>query len=183
MRDVVTRRAPRYGNSPGVAQDKNGFIRSPEEWRRIPQFPAYEISSYGRVRRSSSGKVLRAWFVRNRYPCLSLRRAGRTIKVSVLRIFAAAFLGGLSRGREFDHRRMQLSTHRAIIRGCAGKPNHSCVYKGVSRARNQKWFACIKINKQTKAIGLFDRAKDAAIAYDAVARGEAAYQNFPEASK
>lgn len=29
-----------------------------EEWERIPEFPKYEVSNYGRVRRSQTGRVL-----------------------------------------------------------------------------------------------------------------------------
>jgi hypothetical protein len=178
-------RAPRYGKPRGVEQHTFGYIRNAarEEWRPIPRFPGYEISRNLRVRRRSTGKILRPWFVRG-YPAVSLRRGGRTHKKLIGRLFAIAFLG-LRANREFDHRRMRASTRREIIRACPGKRNHSSCYKGVSRTRDGRWFSCIKLSARTRAIGLFDRERDAAPAYDAAARkswGPAAYQNFCEVS-
>src|SRR6516164_252505 len=77
-----------------LEQPENGFIlnRAAEEWRRIPGFLAYEVSSHGQVRRRSTGKILKPWRVRG-YPAVSLRADGATHKFFVARLYGAAFLG------------------------------------------------------------------------------------------
>jgi hypothetical protein len=168
-------RAPLYRKPRGVAQQNFGIRTArAEQWRPIPGFD-YEVSSHARVRRRSTvrgkaPKVLRPWLICGRYPCVSLRRNGKTFKRLAHRLYAAAFLG-LSADQEIDHRRVRVSTRRAIIRALPGKPNHSSRFKGVSYdARGKKFFACIKINGRTKALGNFADEISAAKAYDAAAR-------------
>jgi len=81
---------------------------------------------------------------------------------------AAAFLG-LTSDQQVDHRRLCASSRAEIIHGNRGQAGHSSQFKGVSRA-GRKWFACIEIDGRTKSIGLFDRERDAAKAYDRWAR-------------
>jgi hypothetical protein len=172
-----------YRRPRGVEQPENGFIRSPEEWRRIPQFRAYEISSYLRVLSRSSGKVLRPWYVRG-YPFVSLRAYGATHKFLVARLYGIAFLG-LAPDQEIDHRTMRVATRGEIVHRNPGRAFHTSRFKGVSRA-GRRWFACIKIHGVTRSLGSFDDEISAARAYDAAARrawGPAAFQNFPEAAE
>lgn len=60
---------------------------------------------------------------------------------------------------------------------------YSSIYKGVHRDREKKkWVASIAKNNKAIKIGLFDDERDAARAYDAMAKklfGEYAYLNFP----
>src|SRR5262249_17382346 len=80
-----------YRKPRGLRQPENGFILRREEWRPIRGFALYEISSHARVRRRG-GNVLAPWLVRGRYPIVTLRRSGESIKCSVLRLFGEAFL-------------------------------------------------------------------------------------------
>jgi hypothetical protein len=154
-----------------------------ERWRRVVGFSKYEVSDQARVRRISTGKILRPTLIRGRYPYVSLRRDGVTIKRLVYRLRAAAF-GGLRKGFQIDHRRAGIAASRAeILRGAKGHEHASSTYKGVSfiKAR-RRWYACIKDNGRTRGLGLFADEAMAARIYDRAAFaawGKWAFQNFP----
>lgn len=71
----------------------------PEEWRRIPGMD-YEASSRGRIRRTSTGRVLRSW-VGNKHGHLKVTLGGRRIWVH--RAVALAFHGPCPEGLEVRH--------------------------------------------------------------------------------
>jgi hypothetical protein len=151
-----------------------------ERWRQVPEFPAYEVSSAARVRRISTGKVLKPHFVFGGYPVVSLRRDGQTFKRMTDRLRAAAF-GNLREDEQLDHRRGKAASRAEIVHGSRVR-KHSSSYKGVSfvRARG-RWYASIRHRGKTRAIGFFDNECEAAKAYDCAARkqwGPAAFQNF-----
>jgi len=73
-----------------------------EEWRSVPDFPGYEVSSRGRVRSfCGSGKVdyskppriLKPSLNRQGYECVGLRRNKKQFSRSVHSLVALAFLG------------------------------------------------------------------------------------------
>jgi len=75
-------------------------IAAREEWRPVSDFPGYEVSNLGRVRRSAPsrthktvGKLLSTRGLRNGYPCVDLCREDKKKTFHVHRLVAAAFLG------------------------------------------------------------------------------------------
>src|SRR5215472_5369866 len=82
-----------------------------EAWHICVDFPAYEVSSRGRVRRRAfvRGKppvVLPEWSGGSndhQYPKVNLQKEGRGYKVFVHRLVGAAFYG-LTRDHVIDHR-------------------------------------------------------------------------------
>jgi hypothetical protein len=164
-----------------LEQPENGFILRPEQWRPIPQFPLYEISSHQRVRRRATGKILCPWYVRG-YPVVSLRAYGATHKFLVARLYGAAFLG-LAPGQEIDHRSMRVATRGEIVHRNPGRAFHTSRFKGVSRS-GRAWLACIKVHGgKTRSLGSFSDEISAARAYDhaaSAAWGPSAFLNFPD---
>jgi NUMOD4 motif len=157
-----------------------------ETWQTAPGFPAYEISSRGRVRSKLTNKVLKPWLVRGRYGSVSLRRDGKTFRRLAHRLAGAAF-GKLKPGLEFDQRRGVFAPRAEILRGSPGR-THSSRFKGVSRIKaRKKWYASIRdINGRTRALGFFADEATAAKAYDRAAfalNGEVAFLNFPRGRK
>jgi NUMOD4 motif len=156
-----------------------------ERWRAVVGFPLYQISDKGRVRRASTGKILKPWKVRGRYPSVSLRRGGMTIRKLAHRLAGEAF-GKLKPGLEFDQRRGVFAPRPDILRGSPGRP-HSSRFKGVSFIKRRKlWFASIKVGNRTRALGFYQDESEAGRVYDRAAfalNGEAAFLNFPRGRK
>lgn len=75
-----------------------------EEWRAIPEWPEYEVSSNGVVRlavdgyRQKSGFILKSWLNRGRLQ-IELRAKGRRKKFFVHQLVVLAFIGPAPSGR------------------------------------------------------------------------------------
>jgi hypothetical protein len=160
------------------------YIMSAEVWKPIADFPSYEISNRGNVRRrfavrGKCPKILRPWYVRGCYAAVALRRGGKTYKRLVHRLVGAAFFG-LLKNQELDHRRMRPATRRQIVHGACGTV-HSSKYKGVSRCHGG-WLACIQVDGRTRWLGVFRSERTSATVYDRAALaawGPDAFLNFP----
>lgn len=68
------------------------LVSEREIWRRIDNYPEYEASSHGRVRRVSSGRILKHGSVYG-YPFVSLCHNGKNKTRRINIIIAEAFLG------------------------------------------------------------------------------------------
>lgn len=79
----------------------------PEEWRPIPDFPGYEVSSLGRVRsfrRGATGRlVAQNNNPRSGYPQVGVYRAGKQVVTPVHVLVAAAFIGPRPEGWHTRH--------------------------------------------------------------------------------
>lgn len=84
-----------------------------EVWASIPEWPAYEVSSIGRVRRKENSglrftdsRVLRPALTTHGYRCVSLAKfAGCKMKtVDIHILVAAAFIGPRTKGQEVNHK-------------------------------------------------------------------------------
>jgi hypothetical protein len=77
---------------------------NPENWKAVPDFPEYEVSDLGQVRRVDSGRILSPsvdeWGRRR----VNLWRANRYKTVKVHRLVALAFIGPQPDGHEVAHR-------------------------------------------------------------------------------
>jgi hypothetical protein len=167
-----------------------------ERWKQCSDFPDYEVSSHGRVRRRAfvRGKapvVLAHWNGGGeaRYPKVAVRKDGQTFKVYVHRLVATAFLG-LTADKQVDHRnhdtsdltQIRIASRTENARNSRGWQIRSSRFKGVSwnKARG-KWYACITLDGHSQSLGHFDHEEDAAKAYDAAAFaawGEFAFLNL-----
>jgi hypothetical protein len=75
------------------------LVAPEEEWRPIPEFPTYEASSRGRVRRLANGRTGRSTFVLRQtpnqtgYQCVQLYREGKSRYMQVSNAVLLAFVG------------------------------------------------------------------------------------------
>lgn len=71
------------------AERKNAFSR--EEWRAVPGFPGYEISSFAEIR-GKDGRILKQKTTNQGYREIGLYRDGEQESLRVHRLVATAFL-------------------------------------------------------------------------------------------
>lgn len=63
-----------------------------ERWKPIPEFPNYEVSDYGGIRRATSGRLLMQNPNQSGLMCVGLVRGGKQFHRSVPKLVARAFL-------------------------------------------------------------------------------------------
>ena len=80
-----------------------------EIWQIIPQWPDYEVSTYGRVRRATPyrstqvGRILKPYLLKG-YPAVMFRKDGKRKHICIHRLVANVFLGPCPDGMEVNHK-------------------------------------------------------------------------------
>ncbi|WP_283177609.1 NUMOD4 motif-containing HNH endonuclease [Gemmobacter sp. 24YEA27] len=65
-----------------------------EEWRLVPDWPEYSVSSFGHIRRNDTGRMRSAILMKSTgYLVITLTRIGRRQMLAIHRLVALAFLG------------------------------------------------------------------------------------------
>jgi hypothetical protein len=131
------------------------FTLFTEEWKEIPDYPEYEVSNLGRVRRaiassaSPKGKILS---VNNEhiYPSVTLCRNGRRTPKNVHRLVALAFLGSPPIDRPFVN---HLNGNKADCRlsnlqYCSAKENTQHAIHQLGKKRSGQDSACTKFTPE-----------------------------------
>jgi hypothetical protein len=137
--------------------------------------------------------LLGGWYYTNGYAARVGYRNGKAHHVFMHQLVAA--LSGFPTDKEPDHKsRNRLDNRRQNLRPATKQQQqmnktsrlHTSIYKGVHWAKDrQRWTASIRIDGRKKTIGHYSDEKQAARAYDKMARshfGEFANPNFKYAS-
>jgi len=74
-----------------------------EEWRPVTGLPAYEVSTFGRVRRAEAALVLRSRLDRRGKPTVALRVGDKHRHFRVNKLVFLAFVGRLPERFQIDH--------------------------------------------------------------------------------
>lgn len=117
-----------------------------EEWRAIPGFPSYEVSSLARVRRildsrtSLAGKILKPWLENTGYLAVSLRRENITVRMCLHVCIARAFHGlPPAEGMEVAHGDGdKLNNHPSNIRWATSKENSDDIERHGRRNKGER---------------------------------------------
>jgi len=147
------------------------------EWKTIARAPAYEVSEFGQVRRTTGGQGARAGQIQKwhtctgtGYPDARIRVEGRTITVPIHRLVASAFLGEKPAGMEIRHldgnkmnchyKNLAYGTHR---QNQQDKILHGTSSAGERNPTSKLTWPKVAAIRTDFALGC--RAKDLAIAY------------------
>ena len=151
-----------------------------EQWRSISGYISYQVSNLGRIRNTSTGKILKAGEMKSGYRNVVLCRDGHTHTHFIHRIVAGEFIDNPFSKQCVDHidhdkanncvPNLRWATQRENHMNMTKRAQASSLYKGVYWSKQkQKWHAMIKTNGKSKHLGFYEMEKDAAEAYNASA--------------
>jgi hypothetical protein len=146
-----------------------------ELWKPIDEYPEYEVSSFGRVKRfykNGNNKILKPGTNENGYYYVNLYKSGKPKNIKIHRLVANAFIKNPSNKRCVDHidnnkknnhiHNLRFATLSENQMNRKQNNNNTSGQKGISWfKRDSKWHAYIKINGNKKHIGLYDNLDDA----------------------
>jgi hypothetical protein len=162
-------------------------------WGDIDDYPSYEVSNSGVVRRKTIDTVLKQTPNRKGYLRVGLCKNGVSTTKEVHRLVGNAFIPREEGKNILDHidHKNKLNNHVSNLRWvtCSQsninkglKSNNTSGYKGVSfHKQSGLWAAYINVNGKRTSLRTHNTAEDAARAYDLKAKelhGEFAVLNF-----
>lgn len=151
-------------------------------WKKILDFPNYEVNVYGEVRRITTKRMIKCYTQkprggnRKQYMYVRLYNKGKCKQMYVHRLIAFYFIPNPRMCKCVDHiDRNGLNNRLDNLRWCtpsqnsynAMMPTHNLYSgkKGVSKSGN-KWRARIVLNQKEIRIGTFSTIEEAKEAYD-----------------
>ena len=148
-----------------------------EEYKKIDGYDNYEISNFGNVRNTDTGRILKTCKNSDGYYHLNLNKNGITKTIKIHRLIALHFIPNPENLREIDHIDQDkvnnsISNLRWIspsnnLRNRTKRQNTSSKYIGVYfHKATGKYQAQINSYIITKHIGYYEKEEDAAKAWD-----------------
>ncbi len=161
--------------------NKNELPKNSEQWASIDGYRNYQVSWWGRVRNSKTGRILKANLSSNTYLTLALSKNGQRKSFSVHVLVAHEWVENPENKRCVDHidgdrtnnhyENLRYATSSENSRNMKKHADGSSIYKGVGykKAAN-KWQAQLYTNSKQTYLGVFDNEREAAEAYNAAAK-------------
>ena len=156
---------------------ENNLIKlNVEVWRSIENYDNYAVSSFGRVKNTKTGKILKEGSVDSHGYCLVGIYEDRVKKThKIHRLVACAFIDNPDDKECVDHKNNnRTNNHISNLRWATNKENsqnsklsikNTSKVKGVCwHKRVKKWYAQINIDGIRIYIGYYDNIEDAKIA-------------------
>ena len=161
-----------------------------EIWKTISDYPNYEISDLGRVRRIGAENCLAPCVDCAGYLQVKLCKDGFAKTIRIHRLVALAFIANPENKPSVDHKNRNRNDNRAVNLQWATISENTANqatraksgFRGV-RKQGNGFMSKITINNKTIYLGLYKTPEEAALMYDAAAIdafGEFATLNFPE---
>ena len=158
----------------------NSLPKNREQWARIDGYRNYEVSWFGRVANTKTGRILKGGLASCGYWSVNLSKNGTTKTHFIHVLVAREWSPNPENKRCVDHidgdkqnnhyGNLRYATPSENSQNQKNRINTSSIYKGVSLDRRSgKWRACININKWKTCMGSFETEREAAIAYNAAA--------------
>jgi hypothetical protein len=151
-----------------------------ENWKSIDGYRNYEVSWWGRVRNTKTGRIFKNCLNAGGYPIVNLSKHGQSKTHYVHQLVAREWVSNPSEKRCVDHidgdrcnnhwENLRYATYAENSRNMKRHTDGSSIYKGVSynKALN-KWQTQIQLNGKSKHLGVFTDEREAAEAYNATA--------------
>ena len=170
----------------------NELPKNSEHWACIDGFKNYQVSWWGRVRNSKTGRILKNSLSGNTYLTVSLCKMGKAKSFTVHVLVARTWIKNPDEKRCVDHidgdkknnhyENLRWATHSENSRNQKTRTNKSSIYKGVylHKSRN-KWMARIDVDSKQVFLGYFEVEREAAEAYNAAALEH--YKKFARLNK
>ena len=158
----------------------NELPKNSEQWAAIDGYKNYQVSWWGRVRNTKTGRILKPQTSSPGYLKVQLSKNGKALIHYIHRLVAREWAGNPEHKRCVDHidgsrtnnhwENLRYATHSENLMNKRGHKTTSSVYKGVSFDKTSgKWVVRIKVDGVYKNMGLFEIEKEAAAAYNAAA--------------
>lgn len=163
-----------------------------ERWARCAGFPAYEVSSVGRVRQRHTRRAISAWPNDEGYLYVNLQARGAWFKRRVHKLVWESHRGLVPCGLEVEHRdrkrgnprlrNLRLARHGHNIANSEKRAGRSSEFKGVTWCASRKcWQGQLKDRGTNYFLGRSKSETKLARLYDRAARkhfGKFAVTNF-----
>ncbi len=167
----------------------NELPKHSEQWASIDGYKNYQVSWWGRVRNSKTGRILKPQAGGHGYKHFNLSRDGKSKIHRIHNLVAREWVPNPEGKRCVDHidgnranshyENLRYATHSENNRNMNKHSDGSGIYKGVSwDKRAAKWKAQIKWLGKQRFLGCFTSEREAAEAYNA-----AAAEHFGEFAK
>ena len=102
-RDAIVGGMAQHG-PPGECNGEIGALASNEQWRPVGRLGFFEVSSWGRIRASRTGRIKPQTIAKSGFMVVNLYAAGRSSVRNVHSVVAEAFLGPRPGGMMAAHR-------------------------------------------------------------------------------
>ena len=143
-----------------------------EEYKFIKDFENYEVSNFGNVKNSITGRILKNQIYNNGYFYVKLCKDGKTLNKTIHKLVGNAFLPNPENKRCIDHvdnnrlnnnvENLRFASHSENGMNQKISSKNTSGFKGISfNKKNNKWMACIRINGKNKNLGYFEKIEDA----------------------
>ena len=151
-----------------------------EHWASIDGYLNYQVSWWGRVLNTKTGRILKPGTGGGGYLIVCLSKGGQVKTHKIHKLVAREWTPNPEGKSCVDHRdgdrtnnhheNLRAATHSENLMNKRGHKNGSSVYKGVSfDKKSGKWVVRIKVEGVYKNMGLFKIEREAAEAYNAAA--------------
>ena len=158
----------------------NELPKNSEEWAAVDGYKNYQVSWWGRVRNSKTGRILKGALSGDGYRLVSLCKNGKMKTHKIHQLVAREWVGNPDGKSCVDHidgdrannnfENLRYATHSENSQNQKKQSNTSSVYKGVYLHKpTKKWMAYIGLNRKLKNLGYYETEREAAETYNKAA--------------
>ena len=151
-----------------------------EHWASIDGYTNYQVSWWGRVRNTKTGRILKPQADGRGYALVYLSKNGKVKNHKIHQLVAREWVSNPGEKRCVDHidgsrtnnhwENLRYATHSENGMNAKNRIDGSSVYKGVSyQAKVRKWKGTIVLGRKCIHLGFFESEREAAESYNAAA--------------